>query len=336
MYRMAVIGCGCHAQWAVMPAIRASGCFELAAVADPNPQTPERVGDAAVRWYAEARRMLEEERPDAVFVATPVEAHAAMTRLALEAGCHVVCEKPMAADRAECEAMLAAARAADRLLAIDFECRYYPGYQRIRDWVAAGKIGAVKAVHVEHMWSGHKTFGPLAERRKGFLNRSGCLDCGVHMLDMIRFVSGGGRWREVRAMGEWFEEEVRFAPHIAVQGRLDTGVLATLNASFALSARIRKPLSQHHFLVIGLGGMIRREVDAAGQEVVVLQAEDEHQVVPFEEAGHEKTIVPLLRDFALAMAGRSGPFAFARGEDGWAAQVAMDEANRTSGENGPA
>jgi predicted dehydrogenase len=331
MLQIGVIGCGCHAQWAVMPAIRNSGCFQLVAVADPNPQTPQKIGDGSVHWYADARRMVEAEKLDAVFVATPVEAHAAMSRLALEAGCHVCCEKPMAMDRHECEAMIAAARQGNRVLAIDFECRYFPGYRQIRDWVAAGQIGAVKAVHVDHMWDGHKVFGPLSERRKGFLNRSGCLDCGVHMLDMIRFVCGGGNWQGVRALGEWFDESVQFPPHIAVQGRLDTGILATLNASFALTAYMGKRIQHHSFLVIGTRGLIRRETDPAGREMVCLYTDADTVSVPFEEAGHEKTIVPLLQDFAAALQGEPGPFGFARGEDGLAAQIAMDEANRTSG-----
>lgn len=330
MLRMGLIGCGCHAQWAIMPAIRNSGCFQLVAVADPHPETPQKIGDPAVAWHADARRLLDREALDAVFVATPVEAHAEMARLALNAGCHVCCEKPMAQSRAECEAMLSDADRVGRILAIDFECRYYPAYQQIRRWVADGKIGTVKAVHVDHMWDGHKVSGPLARRREGFLNRSGCLDCGVHMLDMIRFICGGGNWTAVRALGEWFGESVQFPPHIAVQGRLDTGVLATLNASFALTAYMRMRLQQHAFLVIGDRGVIRRQNDAAGQAEVCLYTDDETVSVPFVEAGHDVTIVPFLRDFAGAIRGDSGPFPFARGEDGWAAQIAMDEANRTS------
>lgn len=224
MLSFGLIGCGKHAEWAVIPALRNTGGCRLAAAADLSPERLALAGEG-VAGYTDYREMLAKERLDAVYVATSQEAHCEPVLAAIAAGCHVVCEKPMGMDADECRQMNAAAESAGKVLAIDFENRYIPGYRQAREWIAAGHLGAVGAIHIDHLWDGHKIWGQIGQRRKGFLQRIGCLDCGIHMLDMARFVSGGGEWQETRALGAWFGEEVPFPPHIAVLARLGKSVV---------------------------------------------------------------------------------------------------------------
>jgi len=254
---------------------------------------------------------------------------------AITAGCHVVCEKPMGVDVDECRRMNYAAEAVGKVLAIDFENRYIPGYRQVREWIAAGHLGAVGAIHIDHMWDGHKIWGPIGERRKGFLQRVGCLDCGIHMLDMARFISGGGAWQDIRALGAWFGEEVNFPPHIAILARLAPGMLVTLNASFAYTAYIKERVQAHGMLVLGEKGVIALE-EHEGQHVFRLVSETLTATCPMSEAGHDQVIPNLLRDFITAVGGGTPSPSMATGYDGLQAQIATDAANADAVTNGDA
>lgn len=325
MLRFGLIGCGKHAEWAVIPALRQTEGCRLAAVADLNAERLTMAGEG-VAGYTDYREMLAKERLDAVYVATSQEAHCAPVLAAIAAGCHVVCEKPMGADADECRRMNAAAEAAGKVLAIDFENRYLPGYRQVRAWIAAGHLGAVGAIHIDHLWDGHKNRGPLSERRKGFLMRVGCLDCGIHMLDIARFISNGGAWQDIRALGAWFGEEVTFPPHISVLARLAPGMLVTLNASFAYTAYITERAQAHAFFVLGERGVIALE-DRDGTQAFHLVSDTLNETFPLGEAGHSEVIPNLLRDFVTAVQGGAPSPSMATGDDGLQAQIAVDAAN---------
>lgn len=329
MIRFGLIGCGTHSQWAVLPAMASSTKCKLVAAADIVPANLAAVPDSAVARYADYRQMLAKEKLDAVYIATPCDVHCEPTVAALEAGCHVVCEKPMGMDVAECRRMLAASKAANRLLGIDFETRYDRLTGHIRQWIADGRIGAVHAIHIDHLWSGHKNFGRLAQRRKNFLDRSGCLDCGIHMLDLSRHLAGGGEWRDIQALGGWFGEDVKLPTHISIQARLTTGTLVTVNASFAYTASINAVSQVHAFSIVGSHGVIELTKNPQGGEMLRLVSDSLSETVEDKVAGHAAVIPMLLDDFAGAIeAGLPLPSRLASGDDGLAAQEIVDEANR--------
>jgi predicted dehydrogenase len=330
--RIGLVGFGHHGQWAVVPACREAAGVQLTAVADLSPDNLVRLPDPDVSTYTDFRRMLRQEKLDAVYVATRVETHAAITRAALQAGLHVITEKPMATSVPVCRRMIAAAEEAGRLLVVDFESRYVPGYQQIRRWITEGRLGRVGAIHMDHLWDGHKTQGPLAERRRRFCDSSGCLDCGIHKLDLARYFAGGGAWRDIRAYGSWFGEKVRYAPHIAIMARLDTGVLVTINASFAFTAYIPQRLASANYdalAIVGEKGVIVLHQAPDGTRHLQLVSDTLTETVPFTTHGHTSVITLLLEDFATAVR-KGGPLpeAMATGTDGLMAQLCMDKANR--------
>ena len=97
------------------------GAAELLAAADLNPDRLEAMcREFGIRGYQNYREMLEKEALDAVSVATPDHLHGEIVVTALEAGKHVLVEKPLDVTVAGCERMLAAAQAAGRLLEVDF------------------------------------------------------------------------------------------------------------------------------------------------------------------------------------------------------------------------
>ncbi len=332
LVRFGLIGHGTHAQWAIVPAMRAARGIKLVAVADINRQNLAPLRGQALACYTSQAAMLAREDLDAVYVATPVAAHSAATLLALRSGLHVITEKPMAASVAQCRQMLAAARRADRLLAVDFESRYMPVFRQVQRWVAEGRLGRLGAIHIDHMWDGHKIWGPLGERRRRFLDHTGCLDCGIHKLDLARYFAGGGTWQKVRAAGHWFGERVKYPPHISIMARLDNEVLVTFNLSFAFTAYIRQRLvgGYEGLALLGEKGVIILRPGARpGSRILELASASLTRSVPVRDNDHPALIARLLTDFAAAIRrGKPLPPAVASGEDGLMAQLGVDAANR--------
>lgn len=159
---------------------------EVAAIADPDAARRERVGrefDISGR-YASAQDMLAKERLDIVSVATPNKFHKPMTLAALAAGCHVLCEKPMALNAAEARLMLAAAKRAHRRLMINFSFRFTEQSAALKRQVESGVLGDIYfARTVWHRRRGIPGFGGWFTTRA--LSGGGPLiDLGVHRLDL--------------------------------------------------------------------------------------------------------------------------------------------------------
>ncbi len=156
--RAAIFGNG-FARSVVLPCLRHVPSVRVVGIASPN---LERVRATAAEFGIEAvsddhRVILERCRPDLVFVVTPPHRHREQAIDALEAGCHVVCEKPTALDGTESAAMLAAARAHPKQLAlIDHELRFSPARVALREMVREGRLGTIH----------HATFTLLSPGRR--------------------------------------------------------------------------------------------------------------------------------------------------------------------------
>jgi predicted dehydrogenase len=329
--RFGLVGCGAHGRAAVIPAFERSTHARLAAVADASPANLGAWCGQAGR-YSSVEEMIRSEPLDAVYVATNAGAHAEVAIRALNAGLHVITEKPMACSVAECRAMIAAAESAGKTLAVDFESRCMPHNRQIRQWIAEGRLGRVRAVHLDHLWDGHKTSGPLSRRREAFLNCSGCLDCGIHQIDLVRYFCGGGEWKTIHAAGAWFGEDVRFPPHISILATLDSGVLATINASFAFTAYIPKRTQDPNFsnlAIAGDQGVIVFHHDALGRSEMEIVSASLCAIMPLERGSHNVDIAEVLDGFSCAVrSGTALPPEIAGGYDGLMSQICADEANR--------
>jgi predicted dehydrogenase len=119
---------------------------------------------------------------DGVVIATPSASHAEQAIAALERGLAVFCQKPLARTAQETQRVIDAARAADRLLAVDLSYRYTAGMQRIRPMVQRGELGTVYAVDLVF----HNAYGP--DKPWFFdpaLSGGGCvIDLGIHLVDL--------------------------------------------------------------------------------------------------------------------------------------------------------
>lgn len=166
-----------------MEAILASGAAEAVAVADPSPEMAAEARKLAPN--AEIVGSLEDLLTldlDGVVIATPSAQHAAQSIQALQAGVAVFCQKPLGRNADEVEAVVAAARAADRLLGVDLSYRHTEGMRQIRSLLKAGELGDVFAADLVF----HNAYGP---DKPWFYDKSlsggGCvMDLGIHLADL--------------------------------------------------------------------------------------------------------------------------------------------------------
>ena len=223
-----------------------------------------RVADAAGRlgWSSvetDWHRVLEREDVDLVDVCTPGDTHAEIAIAALEAGKHVLCEKPLANTVAEAEAMAeAAARAATRGVRsmVGFTYRRVPAIALARELVAQGRLGEIRHVRAQYLqdWIADPQV-PMSWRLEKDKAGSGALgDIGAHIVDLAQHITGQ-RLTGVSALLETFVEErplpasegslsgvagqctgtVTVDDAAVFLGRFDGGALATFEATrFAL------------------------------------------------------------------------------------------------------
>lgn len=142
-----------------------------------------------VTIYTEINEMLASETLDAVSITLPTHLHKAISIQCLEAGVHVLCEKPMALNVADCDAMIAAANQAGKQLMVAQCIRFWPVYAWAKKLVESGEYGKVLAAEFSRL-----TFAPGWDDA-GWLSdpkKSGgiALDLHIHDLDFIQYLFG--------------------------------------------------------------------------------------------------------------------------------------------------
>jgi predicted dehydrogenase len=176
---------------------------QLAAIADITPERLEArnavVGNidgeegaldlAKVARYQDPARLIAESQVDIVDVCLPTPLHARYAIEALEAGRHVLCEKPMALTIAEADRMIDAARKNDRLLMVAQCIRFWPEYRFLRDTVRKGTLGQLLSLNLTRIgarptWSWENWFLD-ADRSGGALH-----DLHIHDVDYVNYLLG--------------------------------------------------------------------------------------------------------------------------------------------------
>jgi predicted dehydrogenase len=193
--RYGIIGCGAIAQRRHIPECVANPDSKLAALADP---VAERVNELAAKFgckaYTDYKEMLKDPNIDAVVVAGPNSLHAQQTIEALQAGKHVLCEKPMATTREDAKAMLDAAKKSGKFLMIGLNQRLMPPHKKAKQILQRGDLGSVLAFRTAFKHPGPEGWSVDAGKswffKKGqaFMGVTG--DLGVHKADLLRWLLG--------------------------------------------------------------------------------------------------------------------------------------------------
>jgi len=155
----------------------------------------ERLNSAAkefggVATYTDYREILQRDDIDAIIVATPDQLHAEHTIGSLEAGKHVLCEKPMALTLEDCKAMVDSAEKTGNKLMIGQICRYAPGFMITKRLIDEGEIGELFFVESEYAHDYSRIPGVGGWRIEPVKLRHPIIGGGCHAVDLLRWIAG--------------------------------------------------------------------------------------------------------------------------------------------------
>lgn len=147
--RLGLIGCGSIARGAHLPRIQADGHVAVVAASDPAEHQAaafvERWG-SRVAYYGDDREMLRREALDAILISSPHSLHYAHARRALQAGLHVLVEKPMTLSSQQNKALLALARRKKRLLMVSYQRHFLASYLYAQELIQEGRLGDLRSI----------------------------------------------------------------------------------------------------------------------------------------------------------------------------------------------
>ena len=175
-------------------ALRRLGFVEVAALADVDRKTAEQKAAmlGVPKAYGNWRELLADKDLDVVHICSPNFLHYEMAKAALEAGKHVICEKPLTLTISEAEELVHLAGTKGLLNAVHFNIRFYPLMRQLKEMVLRGEIGEVFAVHGSYLqdWLFYPTdYNWRLEPEMSGESRA-VADIGSHWIDLIEYVTG--------------------------------------------------------------------------------------------------------------------------------------------------
>ena len=193
-----VLGVAKIATEKVIPAMQGAAFCEIAAIASRDEararEAAERLGIA--RAYGSYEALLADPEIEAIYNPLPNELHVPWTIKALEAGKHVLCEKPIALDADEAETLIAARDRAGRLVAEAFMVRFHPQWRRARELARSGAIGEVRAIQT---FFSYRLLDPENVRNRP-PGGGGLYDIGCYAIVTARYIFGAEPTRVVATL----------------------------------------------------------------------------------------------------------------------------------------
>ena len=174
----------------VIPAIARAERCEVVAIASRELERATRVADelGIPRAHGGYEGLLSDPDVDAVYIPLPNSQHAAWTIAAARAGKHVLCEKPLAMTAAEAQDMVQTCATEGVLLMEAFMYRLHPSWEAVRELVASGRIGRLRAVQ---SWFSFFNDDPDDIRNVAELGGGGLYDIGCYCINLSRMLFGG-------------------------------------------------------------------------------------------------------------------------------------------------
>ena len=190
--RFAVIGVGAGVFSMHFPAVKQPFVAMVGACDIREEPGQERAAMLDVPFYTDYRQMIADLKPDVAVVITPHYCHAEIAIHCLEAGCHVLVEKPMALDVAEADAMIAAAQKSGKLLAINFQHRQRPEVRAARKLIQEGRLGKLQRLNMVTPWPRSAAYYGQASWRATWHGEGGgiLMNQAPHDLDLLCHLMG--------------------------------------------------------------------------------------------------------------------------------------------------
>ncbi len=196
MIKIGILGCGKIAQVRHIPEYAENPDVELAAFYNPSRKRAEEQAEKyGGKVYDTAEELLADESIDAVSICAANYAHAELSIKALEAGKHVLCEKPMATTLADCEAMVECAKRTGKFLMIGHNQRLAKAHVEAKRLIDQGLIGDIISFRTTFGHGGPETWAINPGKNVWFFDKKkaamgAMADLGVHKTDLIQFLTG--------------------------------------------------------------------------------------------------------------------------------------------------
>ncbi len=293
MLHWGLIGAGDIVRKRVAAALRDATNSRLTAIARARADAAEASARelGAERWHASWADLVRDPGIDAVYVATPVHLHCEQAIAAAQAGKHVLCEKPMALNVADCDRMIAASRASGVTLGVAYYRHVYPVVVRVREILASGEIGDPVFVQMDAF----ERFNPQpGEPRHWFVTKAAAgggpmFDFGCHRIELLLDLLGPVSRVVGVTANVIFTRDVEDTAIGVMQ--FTRGPCATLSVTHAARE------SRDTFRVFGTAGSIHIPVLNAGEMTVITAAGERHESHPPSTNLHQ----PLIQDFVDAV-----------------------------------
>lgn len=342
--RLGVIGTG-FARRVQLPALSLVSGVRAVAVASGRREnataTAQELGIATV--YDDGTELARDPEVDAVLVASTPASHARFAIAALEAGKHVLCEKPAALNTTEALRMLEASRARpDRLAWIDHELRYEPNRRKIRDLIRAGTIGQVRHLELSlkpylrtdgrsqtNQTATPWTWWSDAAQGGGILGA-----VGSHLVDLCRFWTGHEVRQVAGGAATWVRERIDEAGVARPVTADELGSFVMFLAGGEVATITLSAVAHHgpgHLAqitgsegTIQLTGERKLELARAGAPLEDITMADDLLERTKPNTMWARGFVRLMRDFVRAAGGAPPEGEPATFHDGWAIQRVLD------------
>ena len=246
--KVGLIGCGEAAVRGHLPALRHVRGAEVIAAADIDSHRLEQVADrfGIPHRYTGHYELLDDPHVDAVGVCVPTDSHVQVASAVLDAGKHLLLEKPLALSLDACDQLIERAKCSSCLTMMGFNMRWHRLAREARDIVRQGKLGPIRMIRT--LFACHwESAGDLPEwRKRRELGGGALVSESVHDFDLWRFLLDG----EVEEVCAVTRQDVVDDEVVAVVARMTDNVLAT-------SSIVERVSSEYAFEVLGLEGRLQ-------------------------------------------------------------------------------
>ena len=267
---------------------------------------------SVARAYNSAAELLADDQIDAVYLATPVNEHLPHAIAAARAGKHVLCEKPMAINAAECDQMIQACRDHNVQLGVAYYRRYYPAVLRMQQLLAEGAIGQPLSVHIVcatplDMSPGEDGYWRVLPGAGG---GGALMDVGSHRVNLLLAMFGSVT--SIQAFHSTLAADYESENVSSTLLQFASGMHASMTCLF------NTPGDPDRFEIIGTRGRLHCAPLNGGDLLIETQGEQRTESLP----PHANFHYPLIADFTAALSDNRRPLV--TGEEGRATTEVID------------
>ncbi|MCB0009363.1 MAG: Gfo/Idh/MocA family oxidoreductase [Anaerolineales bacterium] len=211
----------------------------------------ERADSLGCPYFTDYKEMIAETKPDVVVVMTPHTSHAEIAIHGLEAGCHVLVEKPIAVQVKEADAMVAAMRRTGRCLAVNFQQRFRPEIVAAHQLIQSGALGKIQHIDMVLSWLRTAAYFRMGGWRASWAGEGGgvLINQSIHDLDILCHLLGAPA-----ALTGWtrtIQQAIETEDTVQAIFRWANGAMGSLFVSTAVGSR------PYRLEIVGSQGMLQ-------------------------------------------------------------------------------